>query len=100
MSEELDQKRKHLAALELFLVSPAHEGYKAAVTAEIEANKNAQVAITPDSISNFVELCQQKGELRCLESRLTMFEDARVSLSARVDEIVEAELEDATETKK
>lgn len=100
MSQELIDKRKHLEALEAFVRSPAHQGYISAVCAEIEANKEAQVAIVPDSIANFVELCQQKGELRCLESRLTMFEDARVSLERRIDEIAEAELENATETKK
>jgi len=100
MSQEVEEKRKHLAALEAFLASPAHIGYVISVEAEIQANKDAQVAITPDSISNFVELCQQKGELRCLESRLTMFEDARVNLERRIDEMVEVELQNATETKK
>jgi hypothetical protein len=100
MSQELEEKRKHLAALEAFLASPAHERYQAAIRVEIQANKDAQVAITPDSIANFVELCQQKGELRLLEQELTRFEDARVSLGHRIDEMAEAELQNATETKK
>jgi hypothetical protein len=97
---ELEHKRGHLAALEAFIASPAHAGYIAAIEREIEETKNAIVAIVPDSIENFVELCQQKGELRLLESELTRFEDARVSLGSRIDAIVEAELENATETKK
>jgi hypothetical protein len=100
VSEELTKKRKHLEALDAFLVSPAHEGYKIAIQAEIEANKDAQVAITPDSIRDFVELCQQKGELRLLESELTRFEDARAVLGNRIDEMVEAELSSSSETKK
>ena len=100
MSTEVEKKREHLEAIEAFMVSPAFLGYKEAVEYEIQLVKDAIVAITPDNFENFVELCQQKGELRCLESRLTMFEDARVSLESRIDEMVEAELQNATETKK
>ncbi|SRR6266446_2991357 len=100
MSQELEDKRKHLVALEDFIKSPAFAGYKWAIEHEIQATKDAIVSIIPDSDSNFVELCQQQGELRCLESRLTMFEDARVNLKRRIDEIVEENLQNATETKK
>jgi crotonobetainyl-CoA:carnitine CoA-transferase CaiB-like acyl-CoA transferase len=100
MSAEVEQKKKHLAALETFLQSPAHVGYVAAIKREIQETKDAIVAIVPDNQKDFVELCQQKGALRLLESELTRFEDARVSLGSRIDAMVEAELENATETKK
>lgn len=100
MSAEVEQKRKHLAALNAFIASPAHTGYVTATVLEIQHAKDAIVAIIPDNDKDFVELCQQKGELRLLESRLTMFEDARVSLERRIDEMVEEELQNATETKK
>jgi hypothetical protein len=100
MSQDLEDKKQHLKALEEFIKSPAHEGYLMAVEKEIDDTRNAIVAITPDSLSNFVEELQLRGELRCLESRLTMFGEARVALSDRIDEMVEAELTDATNTKR
>jgi hypothetical protein len=99
-NEDLQKKRQHLKSLIAFIESPAYLGYVSAVRVDIQANKDAQVAITPDNLPDIVELLQLKGELRCLESRLTMFEDARTKLERRIDEMVEAELESATETKK
>lgn len=100
MSLDIQLRREHLASLDAFLKSPAFEGYRNAVQVELELNAAAQVAIVPDSLANIVELLQLKGEHRCLTERLTMFEDARVSLSDRIDEMVEAELLNATTTKK
>jgi hypothetical protein len=100
MSQDLEDKRRHLKALEEFIKSPAHEGYLAAVEREIEDTKDAILAVTPDSLRDFVEELQLRGELRCLESRLTMFGEARVALSDRIDEMVEAEITDATNTKR
>ena len=97
---EVDKKREHLKALDDFLASDAFTGHQAALREEIRQNEQAQVAIVPDSLSNIVELLQLKGEHRCLTERLTVFEDARVSLSDRIDEMVEAELSNAQEVKK
>lgn len=97
---DLKTKRDHLKALETFMGTVAYEGHQAALVREIELNEEAQVAIVPDSLADIVELLQLKGEHRCLTARLTVFEDARVSLSDRIDEMVEAELQNATETKK
>lgn len=97
---DVDRIREHLAALDAFMVSPAYTGHQAALKEEIRLNEQAQVAIVPDSLSNIVELLQLKGEHRCLTERLGVFEDARVSLSDRIDEIVETEIQNATETKK
>lgn len=100
MSIEVEAKRKHLAAIDAFIESPAYTGYLAARKLELRENEEAQVAIVPDSLSNLVELIQLKGEHRYIESTLTMFEDARVSLNDRIDEMVETELSNATETRK
>ena len=99
MSQEVEAKRKHLAAIDAFIESPAYTGYLAARKQELRDNEDAQVAIVPDSLSNIIELIQLKGEHRYLESTITMFEDARVSLGRRIDEMVEAELQNATERK-
>lgn len=99
MSEEVETKKKHLAAIDAFVASPAYEGYLAARRLELKDNAEAQVAIVPDSLSDLVELIQLKGERRYIEATLTMFEDARVSLERRIDEMVEAELQNANERK-
>lgn len=97
---DVDKRREHLKALDEFLKSPAFTGHQLALAHEISLNEQAQVAMVPDSLSNIVELLQLKGEHRCLTERLTVFEDARVSLSKRIDEMVEAEIQNATEVKK
>lgn len=100
MSAELEERKKHLAALEAFLQSPAYTGYLSAVNAEIDASKNTIVTIPPSNPDNIATLLMEHGELRCLEADLTRFEDARVSLGKLIDEMVEQELKNATETKK
>ena len=97
---DIDKKREHLRALDDFLASDAFVGHQAAVRQEIRDNEQSQIAIVPDSLRNIVELLQLKGEHRCLTERLTVVEDARVSLSARIDAMVEAELQNASEVKK
>lgn len=100
MSQEIEEKREHLEALKAFLRSSAYIGYLTAIQTEINENCAAQVAIIPDNLADIVELIKLKGEHRCLTESLTRFEDARTRLSDRIDEMVEAELESATTSKR
>lgn len=100
MSDELKKKREHLASLEDFLQSPAFTGYKAAIKYDIETTKSEIIAIEPLGLGDMIEEFKLRGELRCLEQMQTIFEDARVNLKNRVDELAEAEIQSATETKK
>ena len=97
MSERLEDLRRHYDALRAFVNSPAHAGYQEAIHSEIQATKDAILAITPDSLPNFIEECQLRGELRLLEQELSRFEVASVNLETRIDEMAEAELENATQ---
>ena len=85
MSQELEAKRKHLESLEDFLASPAHKGYVSAVKQDIVDTRDMIVALEPKSLESFVDGILLRGELRCLETRLTMFEDARVTLKDRIE---------------
>ena len=100
MSQELQDKKKHLERLEVFLQSPAHKGYKDAVLFDIEATKAGILAVEPITVGDSAEHFKLRGELRLLEQMLTTFEDARVTLKKRIDEIVERTIENATEQKK
>lgn len=99
MSQDVREMREHLEALETFIASPAHMGYVTAVSHEIREAQDSILAIVPDTLQDYAEEMQLRGELRCLQQSLTKFEDARVSLKARIDETVEAELENATMVK-
>lgn len=93
MSDELKRKQEHLASLEDFLESPAFLGFKAAVAHDIKETRSVIVSIDPLKLEDFVEELKLRGELRCLEQMLNVFEDAHSSLKSRIDAIVEAELE-------
>jgi hypothetical protein len=99
MSQDLTEKKRHLEALEVFLKSPAHIGYVIAIEHEIQETTDSILAIVPDTLQDYAEELQLRGELRCLRQSLTRFEDARVNLKDRIDEIAEAELENATQVK-
>jgi hypothetical protein len=100
MSEELNRKQEHLASLEDFLQSPAFLGFKAGVKEDIQLTKDSIVSIDPARFEDFVEECKLRGELRVLEQLENVFEEARVTLKSRIDAMVEAELENATNTRK
>jgi hypothetical protein len=96
MSQNLKEKSEHLEALEAFLKSPAHIGYVIAIKQEIQEVTDSILAITPDTLMDYAEEMQLRGELRLLRMEIQRFEDARVNLKARIDEIAETELENAT----
>lgn len=100
MSEELDAKKRHLESLEMFLKSPAHKGFVAAMNYDIAATRDAIIAVDPRNREDEIECFKLRGELRALEARVTMFEDARVTLKDRIDELVERDIQNATTTKK
>ncbi|HEU0048815.1 MAG TPA: hypothetical protein VFQ43_14590 [Nitrososphaera sp.] len=97
---ELEQKNEHLAALDTFLGGPAHAGYKVGIQLEIDEVRKQIVNVEPITEVDRAEHFKLHGELRCLEQMLTGFEDARVTLKNRIDEIAERTIENATEQKK
>jgi hypothetical protein len=96
MSEELRTKQEHLAALEDFLQSRVFLGYKSGLQEDRRRTIASIISIDPLRFEDFVEELKLRGELRCLEQMETVFEDARSTLKARIDEMAEVELQTAS----
>ena len=99
MSAELTAMEKHLESLEAFLASPAFVGYQAAVAKEIQDTETAIIMVDPVDRQTEIENLKLRGELRCLHTRVTLFEDARVTLKNRIDEQAERETQNAGNVK-
>lgn len=96
---DLSEKQKHLEALETFLSSPAHIGFVAAREHDIRLLKDTILMVEPIDRETEIEGFKLRGELRYAEQMVKTFEDARVSLKDRIDEIVERELQERDNTK-
>ena len=99
MSEEIVAKKKHLEALESFLSSPAHKGFVSAREYDIGIIRESILMLEPVDRASEIEGFKLRGELRYAEQMVKTFEDARVSLKERIDEMVERELEERVNTK-
>ncbi len=99
MTEEIKRAEQHLAALDAFIASPAHAGYVVAKQAEIEDVKNRILMLPPTDPKNISLSLMAHGEWECLQEALTTFEDARVTLKKRIDDMVDRQNQDATNTK-
>lgn len=93
MSQEIESKKRHLEALETFLKGPAHKGFVAAREWDIKVLKESILMIEPVDRESEIEGFKLRGELRCMEQMVKTFEEARVTLKARIDEMVETELQ-------
>jgi hypothetical protein len=93
MSQEIEDKKKHLVVLEEFLKSPAHKGFVAAREHDIATLKESILLVEPTDRMSEIEGFKLRGELRYAEMMVKTFEDARVTLKDRIDEMVEAELQ-------
>jgi hypothetical protein len=96
---DLAEKRKHLEALEEFLASPAHIGFVLAREHDIRILTDAILSVEPVDRETEIEGFKLRGELRYAEQMVKTFEDARVSLKDRIDEMVERELQERVNTK-
>lgn len=99
MSIEVQNMKEHLAALTVFLASPAHTGYVEARKFEIETTKEEILRTLPDSSTNISLVLQAHGRMDYLNEALTTFEDAARTLKKRIDEKVEEENNSGTTTK-
>lgn len=96
---ELKDKQEHLAALEAFIKSAAHKGFVAARELDVENIRNAIIMVDPVDRESEIENFKLRGELRYAEQMKKTFEDARVTLKARIDVMLEAELEAREQTR-
>jgi len=94
MSQDIEDKKKHLVALEAFIASPAHAGFVTAREYDVKTLHDAILMVEPEDRKTEIEGFKLRGELRYAETMVKTFEDARVSLKARIDELVELELQE------
>lgn len=99
MSQEIEDKKKHLVALEVFLASPAHKGFVAAREHDVRMLEEAILTVEPEDRETEIEGFKLRGELRYAKQMVKTFEDARVSLKERIDEMVERELQERANIK-
>jgi uncharacterized protein YneF (UPF0154 family) len=99
MSAEIDKAKEHLVALKAFIASPAHVGYLAARDEEISNIEKRILNTPPIDQRNIADLLMAHGELDSQTEMKQTFESARVQLEARIDEMVEQENQNASNTK-
>ena len=85
--EELSSKRKHLADLEVFIASSVHTNYVVGRRHERALLERVIVDLDPVDRKTEIESYKLRGELRCVETSVTLFEDARDTLKKRVEEL-------------
>lgn len=96
---ERQAKQVHLAELEKFLSSVVHINYKKAIEVDISNTEQAIILNEPLTRSDEIENFKLRGELRCLHEMQEVFEDARISLKQRIEELLERENQNTTNTK-
>jgi hypothetical protein len=99
MSAEVEKLQKHLEALETFMSSDAYVGYLSARDEEIRIIEQRILMTPPITEINRADVLLAHGELDCQKDMKQTFEDARGTLKARIDEMIERDNQTATETK-
>jgi hypothetical protein len=85
--ERLPKLKLHLAALEAFIDSPAHEGYLEGCKTEIAQVEYEIASFEPCNQDQFLELAKLYGMRRALLPLPNRFQDARDILKSRIDEV-------------
>lgn len=99
MTADVKKLREHLEALDMFMASPAYAGYVAARVQEISDIEQRILMTPPIEEGQRSMQLMAFGELDSQREMERTFEDARLTLKARIDEAVEREIEQATTTK-
>lgn len=99
MSPEVEKLQQHLDALNAFMDSPAYAGYVIARDEEIRQIEQRILMTPPITEVDRAVVLLAHGELDCQGDMKKTFEDARVTLEARINEMIERDNQNATETK-
>jgi hypothetical protein len=83
--------QEHLKAVELFIDSIGHKGYVEGMELEIQQVKDAIILNEPIDKASEIEGYKMRGDLRTLEQKKTLFEDVRLTLKQRIEEMLERE---------
>lgn len=96
---KVQELQEHLKALEAFIASPAHTGYITARRQEVADIQQRILMMPPITEQQRSLQLMAFGELDSQEEMLKTFEDARLTLKARIDEEIERENEQAATAK-
>lgn len=91
MTAEREKFETHLAQLDAFLASDAYVGYLSARDEEIRTIENRILMTPPITEINRADVLLAHGELDSQRDMKKTFEDARVTLKKRIDDLVEKE---------
>jgi|SRR5580765_486278 hypothetical protein len=90
-SEELIKKRQHLKALEDFIGGPGYVGFIAYINEEIRQLNERILIECPTDIETVFAQLGDRGERRCFEAMLTVFENGVEELKDRISELEDEE---------
>lgn len=90
-SEELIRKRKHLKALEDFVDGPGYVGFKAYIEEEIRQLDERILEECPTDVETVFAQLGDRGERRCYEAMLTVFQNGIEELKDRISELEDEE---------
>jgi hypothetical protein len=99
VTQEIEQAKLHLKLLIDFIDSPLHTKYVAARDLEIVDIQNRILMTPPITDTQRADVLMAHGELDSQQEMKKTFTDARVTLEARIDEMIERDNQNATETK-
>jgi hypothetical protein len=90
-SEELIKKRQHLKALESFVEGPGYVGFIAYINEEIRQLNERILDECPTDVETVFAQLGDRGERRCFEAMLTVFENGIEELRDRISELEDEE---------
>lgn len=87
--------QQHLKAVEVFIAGIGYKGYVEGIELEIKQTEQAIILNEPIDRASEIEGYKMRGDLRTLEQKKTLFEDVRVTLKQRIEEMLERENQNA-----
>lgn len=99
MTAEREKFELELLNLDSFIESSAYSGWQSARDTEISQIEQRILSTPPITENDRSNVLMWFGELDAVKDMKKTFEDARVTLKAEIDKIVESENQNASDTK-
>lgn len=99
MTAEQEKLELELQELEIYMASSSYSGWQSARDTEISHIEQRILSTPPITENDRSNVLMWFGELDAVKDMKKTFEDARVTLKAEIDKIVESENQNASDTK-
>lgn len=83
--------QKHLKSLEAFMLTPAFKGFKVGKQEEINRLQEQILQSEPTDLPQILKLLDLKSQYKVNLEFLSTFEDARTSLEAKIEQLLDLE---------